>query len=129
MKHLLIIFDGMADEPLAELDGKTPMQVAKKPYMDELASKGRIGAAVTTPVGMYPGSDVTNMGILGYDPKQYYTGRGAIEAASLEIPVETSDAVFRANLVSTDGANMLDSTAGHIGTEEARELIRTIGEK
>ncbi|MCE5314669.1 MAG: cofactor-independent phosphoglycerate mutase [Armatimonadota bacterium] len=129
MKHLLIVFDGMADEPLAELDGKTPMQVAKKPYMDELASMGRVGAALTSPAGMYPGSDVANMGILGYDPRQYYTGRGAIEAASLEIPMETSDAVFRTNLVSTDGTNMIDSSAGHIGTDEARELIAVIDEK
>jgi 2,3-bisphosphoglycerate-independent phosphoglycerate mutase len=129
MKHLLIIFDGMADEPLAELDGKTPMQVAKKPNMDEIARLGRIGSAITTPVGMTPGSDVTNMGILGFDPKAYYTGRGAIEAASLGIPVETSDAVFRTNLVATDGEKMIDSSGGHISTDEARQLIQTIDEK
>lgn len=129
MKHLLIIFDGMADEPIADLDGKTPMQVARKPFMDSLAGMGRIGAAVTTPRGMSPGSDVTNMGILGYDPLEYYTGRGAIEAASLGIPMETTDAVFRANLVSTDGEKMLDSSADHISTEEARELIAAIDEK
>lgn len=129
MKHLLIVFDGMADEPLAELDGKTPLQVARKPYMDDLASKGVVGAARTTPESMSPGSDITNMAILGYDPRQYYTGRGAIEAAGLEIPLETTDAVFRANLVATDGELMLDSTAGHISTEEARELITLIDEK
>lgn len=129
MKHLLIIFDGMADEPVADLDGKTPLQVAKTPYMDDLARCGRIGAAVTTPEGMSPGSDITNMGILGYDPKAYYRGRGAIEAASLEIPMETADAAFRANLVSTDGETMLDSSAGHVTTEEARELIRLIDSK
>lgn len=129
MKHLLVIFDGMADEPLAELDGKTPMQVAKKPYMDELAANGLVGAALTTPEGMSPGSDVTNMGILGYDPHEFYTGRGAIEAASLDIPVETSDAVFRTNLVSTDGELMLDSSADHISTEDARELIVVINDK
>lgn len=129
MKHLLIIFDGMADEPIAELDGKTPLQVARKPFMDSLASMGRVGAAYTTPSGMSPGSDVTNMGILGYDPLEYYTGRGAIEAASLGIPMETTDAVFRTNLVSTDGEKMLDSSADHISTEEARELIAVIDEK
>ncbi|MCL5105716.1 MAG: cofactor-independent phosphoglycerate mutase [Armatimonadetes bacterium] len=129
MKYLLIIFDGMADEPLAELDGRTPMQVARKPYMDALAAQGRIGAANTTPLGMSPGSDVTNMGILGYDPLKYYTGRGAIEAASLQIPMETTDAVFRTNLVSTDGELMLDSSAGHISTGEARELIKVVDEK
>lgn len=129
MKYLLIIFDGMADEPLEELDGKTPMQVAKKPYMDDLASRARVGSAITTPQGMPPGSDITNMAILGYDPHEYYTGRGAIEAASLGIPLEDADVVFRANLVSTDGYLMLDSTAGHISTEEARELITLLDEK
>lgn len=129
MKHLLIIFDGMADEPLAELDGKTPMQVAKTPYMDDLASRGRLGAANTTPQGMMPSSDVTNMGILGFDPLKYYKGRGAIEAASLGIPMETRDAAFRTNLVSTDGELMLDSSAGHITTEEARELMAVVDAK
>lgn len=129
MKYLLVIFDGMADEPLAELDGKTPLQAAKTPYMDELASLGKIGAANTTPEGMAPGSDVTNMGILGFDPLKYYKGRGAIEAASLGIPMDTSDAAFRTNLVSTDGVKMIDSSAGHITTEEAHELIAVIDQK
>jgi len=129
MKYFLIVFDGMADEPVAELDGKTPLQVAKTPYMDDLASRSRIGAANTTPPGMSPGSDVTNMGILGYDPLKYYKGRGAIEAASLQIPMETTDAIFRTNLVSTDGEKMIDSSADHISTDEARQLIATVDEK
>lgn len=129
MKYLLIIFDGMADDPVAELDGKTPLQVARTPHMDALASKGRIGAANTTPQGMAPGSDVTNMGILGFDPLKYYKGRGAIEAASLGIPMDTKDAAFRTNLVSTDGEKMIDSSADHVSTEEARELIAVIDEK
>lgn len=129
MKYLLIIFDGMADEPLRELDGKTPMQAARTPYMNHLASMSIVGAAITTPEGMAPGSDVTNMGILGYDPRIYYTGRGAIEAASLKIPMEPSDAAFRANLVATDGEHMIDSSAGHVTTEEARELIGHIDKK
>lgn len=129
MKYLLIIFDGMADEPLAELDGKTPLQVARTPHIDQIASQSKIGAALTTPPGMYPGSDVTNMGILGFDPVKYYKGRGAIEAASLGIPMETTDAIFRTNLVSTDGEIMIDASADHISTEEARELIAVIDEK
>lgn len=129
MKHILIIFDGMADEPISDLDGKTPMQVARKPFMDSLAAMGKVGSAITTPKGMYPGSDVTNMGILGYDPLKYYTGRGAIEAASLGIPMETADAVFRTNLVSTDRELMLDSSADHISTEEAHILIDVIDQK
>jgi 2,3-bisphosphoglycerate-independent phosphoglycerate mutase len=78
---------------------------------------------------MTPGSDVTNMGILGFDPLKYYKGRGAIEAASLGIPMETRDAAFRTNLVATDGEKMIDSSAGHISTEEARELIAAVDEK
>lgn len=129
MKYLLIIFDGMADEPLVELDGKTPMQVARTPNMDGLAAKGMIGAANTTPEGMSTSSDVTNMGILGFDPLKYYRGRGAIEAASLNIPMETRDAAFRMNLVATDGEKMIDSTADHVSTDEARQLVATIDHK
>lgn len=129
MKYLLIIFDGMADEPLVELDGKTPMQVARTPHMDGLAAKGMIGAANTTPEGMSTSSDVTNMGILGFDPLKYYRGRGAIEAASLNIPMETRDAAFRMNLVATDGEKMIDSTADHVSTDEARQLVATIDHK
>lgn len=129
MKYLLIIFDGMADEPLVELDGKTPMQVARTPNMDGLAAKGVIGAANTTPEGMSTSSDVTNMGILGFDPLKYYRGRGAIEAASLNIPMETRDAAFRMNLVATDGEKMIDSTADHVSTDEARQLVATIDHK
>jgi len=129
MKYLVIVFDGMADEPLSELDGKTPMQVARKPYMDELARHGVVGAVRTTPPGMQPGSDITNMAILGYDPRTYYTGRGPLEAASLEIPLEKRDVAFRANLVSTDGTVITDSSAGHVSTEEARELIGVVDRK
>lgn len=129
MKYLLIIFDGMADEPLADLDGKTPMQVARKPFMDDIAGRGTVGIVHTTPEGMQPGSDITNMGILGYDPHKYYTGRAPIEAASLEIPLDPMDVAFRANLVATDGNVITDSSAGHVSTEEARELIALIDQK
>lgn len=129
MKHILVILDGMADEPLPELDGKTPMMMARKPNLDWLAARGQVGAAYTTPEGMPPGSDVTNLGILGYDPKKYYTGRGPLEAASLEIPLETRDVAFRCNLVSTDGAHITESSAGHVSTEEARVLIELIDQK
>lgn len=129
MKYLLVVFDGMADEPLAELDGKTPMQVARTRYMDDIARRGTVGAVRTVPEGMQPGSDVANMSILGYDPVKYYTGRGALEAASLEIPLEPRDVVFRANLVSTDGNAITDSSAGHVSSDEAHELISFLGEK
>lgn len=129
MKYLLVVFDGIADEPCSGLDGKTPMQVARKPFMDDLAKRGLVGVVRTTPPGMQPGSDVTNMSILGYDPRMYYTGRGPLEAASLEVPLEVRDVAFRANLVSTDGTAITDSSAGHISTEEARELISLLDQK
>ncbi len=129
MKYVLVIFDGMADEPIDELDGQTPMQAATKPYMDNLAARGRVGVAHTTPSGMQPGSDITNMNILGYDPAKYYTGRAAIEAASLQIPIEPSDVAFRCNLVSTDGTVMIDSSADHIPTGDARVLVELVNSK
>jgi 2,3-bisphosphoglycerate-independent phosphoglycerate mutase len=129
MKYILVVLDGMADEPLPELDGKTPMMMARKPYMDRLAARGQVGIVHTTPQGMAPGSDVTNMAILGYDPHKYYTGRAPLEAASLEIPLETTDVAFRCNLVSTDGEHITESSAGHISTEDARVLIELIEEK
>jgi 2,3-bisphosphoglycerate-independent phosphoglycerate mutase len=129
MKYILVVLDGMADEPLPDLDGKTPMMVARKPHLDRLAAKGQVGIVHTTPQGMSPGSDVTNLSILGYDPNKYYTGRGPLEAASLGIPLETCDVAFRCNLVATDGSRITESSAGHVSTDEARVLIDLIDEK
>jgi len=129
VKYILLIPDGMADRPLDELDGKTPMQVARKPNMDHLAANGKVGAVYTIPQGMDPGSDVAAMSLLGYDPRTYYTGRGPIEAASMEIPLERKDVAFRCNLVSSDGETMIDYSAGHVSTEEARELMTFVNEK
>ena len=129
VKYILLIPDGMADRPLDELDGKTPMQVARKPNMDHLAANGKVGAVHTIPQGMAPGSDVAAMSLLGYDPRTYYTGRGPIEAASMEIPLERKDVAFRCNLVSSDGETMIDYSAGHVSTEEARELMTFVNEK
>src|SRR5437867_3794648 len=123
MKYILIVPDGMADEPLEELNGKTPMQAARKPYLNDLTSKGIVGVVNVTPPGMYPGSDAANMSLLGYDPLVYYTGRGPVEAAAMEIPMGEHDVAFRCSLISTDGERLLDYSAGHITTEEARPLI------
>jgi len=128
-KYILLVPDGMGDRPLPELDGKTPMQVAKKPNMDWLAANGRVGAVNTIPPGMDPGSDVAAMSILGYDPRKYYTGRAPIEAASMQIPLDPKDVAFRCNLVTSDGETMIDYSAGHVTTEEARELIGYVNDK
>lgn len=128
-KYILLVPDGMGDRPLPELDGKTPMQVAKKPNMDRLAANGRVGAVNTIPAGMDPGSDVAAMSLLGYDPHKYYTGRAPIEAASMRIPLDEKDVAFRCNLVTSDGETMIDYSAGHVSTEEARELITFVNGK
>src|SRR2546423_11581253 len=123
MKYILLVPDGMADDPIADLGHRTPMEVARTPYMDDLAKKGVVGVVDVTPAGMYPGSDAANMSLLGYDPLQYYTGRGPVEAAAMQIPMEPRDAAFRCSLISTDGEKLIDYSAGHITTEEARPLI------
>ncbi|MGQ9523584.1 MAG: cofactor-independent phosphoglycerate mutase [Armatimonadota bacterium] len=129
MKYVVVIPDGASDYPLDELDGKTPLQVARTPNLDALAKNGTVGAARTIPEGMPPGSDVGNLSVFGYDPRRYYTGRGPIEAASIGVPLNPRDVVYRCNLVSTDGERLLDYSAGHIDTQDARELIQYLHER
>ncbi|MBF0541935.1 MAG: cofactor-independent phosphoglycerate mutase [Nitrospirae bacterium] len=121
MKYIVLIGDGMADW-LSE--GPTPLQRAKTPNMDMLAVKGTMGMVSTIPKGFEPGSDVANLCILGYDPAQYYCGRAPLEAASMGVALEENDAAYRCNLVTIDQSGiMVDYSAGHITTDEARELI------
>jgi 2,3-bisphosphoglycerate-independent phosphoglycerate mutase len=129
MKYVLLVPDGAADEPMADLDGRTPLEVARTPYLDDLADRGLVGAVQVTPPDMYPGSDAANMALLGYDPTRYYTGRGPIEAAAMDIPMDAKDVAFRCSLISTDGETLLDYSAGHITTEEARPLIELANRK
>jgi len=129
MKYVLIVPDGMADWSLPELDGRTPLMVARTPYLDALARESRLGAVLTVPPGMYPGSDVANMALLGYDPRRYYTGRAPLEAAAMGVPLETRDVAFRCSLISTDGEMLLDYSGGAISTEEARPLIELLEQK
>jgi 2,3-bisphosphoglycerate-independent phosphoglycerate mutase len=133
MKYIVIIGDGMADWPLKELGGRTPLQHASTPNMDRLASEGLQGMVRTIPEGMHPGSDVANLSILGYDPHKYYSGRAPLEAASIGVRLANGDVAFRCNLVTLKfsldrtKAVMEDYSSGHITTEEARELIEEIG--
>ncbi len=124
MKYIVIVGDGMADYPLKELGGKTPLEVADKPNMDYMASEGKVGILKTIPNGMYPGSDVAILSILGYDPKKYYTGRGPLEAAALEIKLGDDDVAFRCNLITEKDGKIFDYSSGHITTEEAAELLK-----
>jgi 2,3-bisphosphoglycerate-independent phosphoglycerate mutase len=129
MKYIIVVPDGMADLPLAELDGQTPMQAAKTPNFDALAADALVGSVLTVPPGMYPGSDVANMALFGYDPRKYYTGRGPIEAVAMGIPLNPRDVAYRCSLVTTDGTTLIDYSSGHITTDESRPMIELIDQK
>ncbi|NYT20770.1 MAG: cofactor-independent phosphoglycerate mutase [Methanomicrobiales archaeon] len=126
-KYLVILGDGMADEPLAELGGKTPLEYAHTPAMDRIAREGSMGMVQTIPDGFEAGSDIANLGLLGYDPRTFYTGRGPLEAASMQIELGPSDIAYRCNLVTVRDGMMADFSAGHISSAEGRELISSLG--
>lgn len=113
----------MGDEPVAALHGKTPLQVADIPTIRRVAALGHVQLVHTVPDGLAPGSDVANMGLLGYNAKENYTGRAAIEAAGARIPLQPSDVAYRTNLVTIEGGKMIDYSAGDISSEEAHQLI------
>ncbi len=126
MKYIVVIGDGMADYPVEELGNKTPLQVAHKPNMDEIAARGKNGLLVTIPEGMEAGSDIANLSIMGYDPKEYYTGRGPLEAASIGVKMGPEDVAFRCNLITERDGLIADYCADHISTPEAEELIEEL---
>lgn len=126
MKFALLVADGMADYPLEELGGHTPLEAAQTPNMDALARKGTVGIARTIPAQMPPGSDIANLNLLGYDVAKYYTGRAPLEAASRGIELSDDEVAFRCNLVTVDDNIMVDYSAGHITSEEAAELIAAV---
>lgn len=133
MKVLYLIADGMGDWPLEELDGKTTMEAAHTPNMDELARTGIVGRAQTVPEGMQPGSDVANMALLGFDPATYHTGRGPIEAAAQGLSLAPDDLVWRLNLVTvsklTIDGHMRDYSSGHIASEVSRPIVEKLQEQ
>lgn len=136
MKYVVLVADGMADRPIEALGGRTPLEAAKTPNIDLLASCGEIGLVRTTPDRFIPGSDVAHLSILGYDPRQFYSGRGPLESAGMEVSLNEGDVAFRCNLVTLRDRQkgyvfnelsprvfLEDPTAGQISNEEARELI------
>jgi 2,3-bisphosphoglycerate-independent phosphoglycerate mutase len=127
MKYVVCVPDGCADEPLAELGGRTPLQAANTPTIDRLAARSTLGRAAVIPAGMPPGSDVGNMSIFGYDPARYHTGRAPIEAAALGLRLRPDQVAYRCNL-STVGADgtMIDFAGGHPSTEDAAAVIATL---
>lgn len=132
MKYVVVLCDGMADYPVPALGGKTPMMCADKPHIDALAQKGEVGLVRTVAAGLKPGSDVANMSVLGFDPKQYYTGRSPLEAASIGVDLKDTDVTLRTNLVTlSDEPNyedktMVDYCAGDISTAEAAEIMQDV---
>lgn len=126
MKYIVLVPDGMADYPVDELDGRTPLEAARTPNMDFIARHGILGQTRTIPEGMTPASDVANMSILGCDPKKYYSGRGPLEAANMGIELGPDDVAFRCNLVTVSENRMKDYSAGHISSNEAAILIKAI---
>jgi len=131
MKYIVLLGDGMADDPQAERGGRTPLELAATPNMDRIADHGRIGLARTAPPDMEPGSDVANMSILGYDPEKYYTGRAAIEAAALGIRLGPDETALRCNLVTLGGEApdlvMADYSGGHPTAPEQRAIVESLG--
>lgn len=123
-KNIIILGDGMADEPIASLGNKTPLQAANTPYMDMLARKGRNGLLNTVPDGFAPGSEIANLSVLGYDVPSVYEGRGVLEAASMGVEILPGEMAMRCNLVCIEGDRIKNHSAGHISTAEAAELIR-----
>lgn len=135
MKYIIVLGDGMADEPLEELNNQTPLEVAHKPGMDALAKKAEIGLAYMVPQGMSPGSDTANLSVMGYDPKIYYSGRSPLEALSIGVDMEPTDISFRCNIVTLSEAEeryedktIIDHSSGEISTADAAILVEALKE-
>lgn len=133
MKYVLILGDGMADEPLQELGGRTPLAYAHTPAMDELAALSEIGMVKTVPEGMNPGSDTANLSVLGYDPKVYYSGRSPLEALNIGVEMKDGDVAIRANIVTLseeeenyEDKRILDHSSDEISTEDAAVLLEAV---
>ncbi|MDD5428938.1 MAG: cofactor-independent phosphoglycerate mutase [Candidatus Omnitrophica bacterium] len=129
MKYAILVGDGMSDYPIAELENKTPLAVAKIPNMDEITRSGMVGFVKTVPRGMKPASDIANLSILGYDPKAYYTGRGPLEAANIGVEIGENEVAFRCNLVTVNNDIMDDYSAGHISDKESQALMEELNKK
>ena len=134
MKYIVVLGDGMSDEPIAALGGRTPLEVANTPVMDELAAKGELGMVQNVPAGMSPGSEVANLSVMGYDPLTDFTGRSPLEALSVGVDMEPDDIVFRANIVTLTEEEpyaektILDHSSGEISTQDADILMDAVRE-
>lgn len=136
MKYVVVLGDGMADEPIDQLGGKTPLAYADTPMMDRLAQTGEVGLAKTIPDGMKPGSDTANLAVLGYDPEKYYSGRSPLEALSIGVPMQPTDIALRCNIVTLSEEpdipyaerTIIDHSSDEISTEDAAVLMEAVRE-
>ena len=133
MKYVIVLGDGMADEPIEALGGKTPLEYARTPVMDDLAGRSQVGLACTIPEGMKPGSDTANLAVLGYKPRQYYTGRSPLEALSIGVDMKEDDIALRTNLITLseeeeayEDKRILDHSSDEISTEDAAILLDAV---
>ncbi|HOH75364.1 MAG TPA: cofactor-independent phosphoglycerate mutase, partial [Paludibacteraceae bacterium] len=123
MKYIIILGDGMADEPIAKLGNKTPLQFANTPYIDKVAKLGCSGMLHTIPDGFHPGSEIANLSVLGYKVADVFEGRGSLEAASMGVDIENNEMAMRCNLICIENGIIKNHSAGHISNEEAAILI------
>lgn len=133
MKYVIVLGDGMADEPIEQLDGKTPLHYAHTPVLDELSKQAEIGMVHTIPDGMKPGSDTANLSVLGYDPKIYYSGRSPLEALSIGVPMKDTDIALRCNIVTIseeevpfEERTIIDHSSSEISTEDCAVLLEAV---
>lgn len=129
MKHIIILSDGMADEPIEALGGKTPMQVANTPHFDELCAKGRCGTLLTSYPGYVPGSEVAHLSLLGYDIPIVFEGRGTLEAAAMGVDIEPGEVAMRCNIICVADGKIKNHSAGHISDGEAAQIIDFLNEQ
>ena len=133
MKYIIVLGDGMSDEPIAQLDGKTPLAYAHTPVLDELSKKAEVGLVQTVPEGMKPGSDTANLAVMGYNPKIYYSGRSPLEALSIGVPMKDTDIALRCNIItiseeeaSFEEQTIIDHSSGEISTEDCAVLLDAV---
>lgn len=133
MKYVVVLGDGMADEPIEALGGKTPLEYASTPFLDELSKKSKIGLVHTIPDGMNPGSDTANLAVIGYNPRKYYTGRSPLEALSIGVDMKDTDIAIRCNIVTVSDDNLpyeqktiIDHSSSEISTEDAKVLLEAV---
>lgn len=136
MKYVIVLGDGMADEPIEQLGGKTPLEYANTPALDDLSKKSEVGMVHTIPDGMKPGSDTANLSVIGYNPRKYYSGRSPLEALSIGVPMKDTDVALRCNIVTIseddvpfEEKTIIDHSSSEISTEECAVLLRAVAEQ